>query len=936
MSSLKATRLVRLRRPPPRARRPGPTARRASSSLPRGPAAAAAAAGAVPPSPPSAASFGAPSSSGTASPPNDRGGGCPIRAPSAAPSSSSSSPSSSPPFRKILVANRGEIALRVIRTARSLGVETVAIYSTADARSPHVIAADEAVCVGPPASSSSYLDVDKVCEAIELTGAEAVHPGYGFLSENAAFAERVARTTTTTANGKGVAKFVGPSSSAIEALGDKIRSKLVADAAGVSTIPGYNGVVEGPEHALEIAKEIGYPVMIKASSGGGGKGMRICRRDEQPLFVGFSRGLGSAHEATTAPKSPNEVHRMLALQRRNPSFTSRQAGSTLECAPFAPAQGKMHPASIFFIEPFVLLGQRRGKGTPENSSGIHGSFPSSTQVIEGYRLGSAEAKSFFGDDRLLVEKYVEDPHHIEIQVLSGKDPATGELDILCFPERECSIQRRNQKVIEESPSPHLLPSTRREMIRQVKSLVREVGYESAGTVEFLVDKHQNFYFLEMNTRLQVEHPVTEMISGDGHHTGNCVDLVRGMLEVAAGRGIPKEYLAMVDRSDGGEEAKDGGEGANVRYRGHAIEARIYAEDPLRGFLPSTGPLVKYVEPPSLLRAGGDEGGEPCHVRVDAGVVPGWNVAPHYDPILSKVVCYSPTSRGHAIEGLGEALDRYLLRGVRHNVPFARDVLRVDEFVEGHTPTSFIDEHYPEGFSGGRLSDGERAELAAIAREVGRRRDEATGAPSRSTTAGEEVVVCLGGMFGDAYRVSSRAGEGGDVVCTVVKLSKEEDGEDIAVSGEVHTVKLSEMEYEPSSDLALVKVAGEGRALQVHGNDDVGTIGLTMYGLDTEALIMSPDEYSLARRMKEPREADLGNFVLSPMPGTLISFAVKEGDVVEMGQELCVVEAMKMQNVIRSHRAGAKVGRLCGEVGGSLKADEVLLEFEGSEEEVAAV
>ena len=642
--------------------------------------------------------------------------------------SSSTSAESAPPFRKILIANRGEIAIRVINSARQHGVKTVAVYSTADARSPHVTLADEAVCLGPPASSESYLDIDKVCAAIELTGSEGVHPGYGFLSENAAFAERVAEMQVNEephggsnegADRKGV-KFIGPSEHAIHSLGDKIQSKLIADAAGVSTIPGYNGVVTSPEHALEIAKDIGYPVMIKASSGGGGKGMRICYDDDA--------------------------------------------------------------------------------------------------VIEGYRLGSAEAKSFFGDDRLLVEKYVEDPHHIEIQVLSGKNPQTGELDILCFPERECSIQRRNQKVVEESPSPHLLPSTRRDMIRQVKSLVREVGYESAGTVEFLVDKDQNFYFLEMNTRLQVEHPVTEMISGDGYASGNYVDLVHGMMEVAAGRGIPQKYLDLVEKN-AEEDAKDGGEGANVRYTGHAIEGRIYAEDPLRHFLPSTGPLAKYSEPPTLLNVhnGGDKGSE-CHIRVDAGVVLGANVTPYYDPILSKIISYSETSRDNAILGLGAALDQYILRGVQHNVPFVRDVLRNSDFIRGYTPTSFIGEHYPEGFSGSQLSEGEKGELVAIAREIARRRGLRMDDPPLALSGGEEeVVVCLGGMFGDAYLVKSAMGmsnDGTGINCSVTKLSKDDDADEPSAAGETQLVELSKLEYEPTDDLAQVKVAGESRALQV--------------------------------------------------------------------------------------------------------------------------
>ena len=610
--------------------------------------------------------------------------------------------------------------------------------------------ANEAVCIGPPASNMSYLDINKVCEAITLTGSEGVHPGYGFLSENSKFAEcvenlivneEVHKTNAGSDNandasgGKKNVKFIGPSSFAIQALGDKIQSKLIADAAGVSTIPGYNGVVTSPEHAIEIAHDIGYPVMIKASSGGGGKGMRICYTDEQ--------------------------------------------------------------------------------------------------VMEGYRLGSAEAKSFFGDDRLLVEKYVEDPHHIEIQVLSGMNPNTNELDVLCFPERECSIQRRNQKVIEESPSPHLLPSTRRKMIKQVKSLVREVTYESAGTVEFLVDKDQNFYFLEMNTRLQVEHPVTEMVSGDGYASGNYVDLVHGMLEVAAGRGIPTKYLDMVDHT-ADEEYGDDGEGANVRYTGHAIEARVYAEDPLRGFLPSTGPLVKYVEPPSLLNVnysttkangGGsiaeEEEESTCHIRIDTGVVPGSIISPHYDPILSKIISYSETSRYAAIEGLGSALDQYLLRGVQHNVPFVRDVLRNNDFIRGYTPTSFINEHYPEGFHGGQLSEVERGELVVIAHEVVKRRGSMLESPplALSSDGGEEeVVVCLGGMFGDAYLVrSSSIGPDGVDTYSVTKLAKDIVGmEDSSNDEAAQMVHISALKYEPSSDFAHVQIAGESRALQVSG------------------------------------------------------------------------------------------------------------------------
>jgi propionyl-CoA carboxylase alpha chain len=341
-------------------------------------------------------------------------------------------------------------------------------------------------------------------------------------------------------------------------------------------------------------------------------------------------------------------------------------------------------------------------------------------------------------------------------------------------------------------------------------------------------------------------------------------------------------------------------------------------------------LVKYSEPPRTLDVG-VVGGVDAHVRVDAGVVPGYIVSPHYDPILSKIICYSPNSRDGAIAGLGSALDRYLLRGVRHNVPFVRDVLRNEQFVKGRTPTSFIDEHYPDGFSGGSLSEEEMCEMAAIAREVRGRRDAATGSVLGEADE-DEVVVCLGGMFGDAYLVRSEASTSdGGIVARVTKMS-EEGGRD----GETRLVEMSDLEYEPSSDLAEVTVSGERRALQVHGEDETGTISITMYGSDSDVLVMSREEYELSQHMNEPKEPDLGDYVLSPMPGTLISFAVKEGDVVEMGQELCVVEAMKMQNVIRSHRAGAVVGKLRGQVGASLRADEVLLEFEkeGVEEEAA--
>mmetsp|Transcript_13081 Transcript_13081/g.27663 ORF Transcript_13081/g.27663 Transcript_13081/m.27663 type:complete len:885 (-) Transcript_13081:129-2783(-) len=743
-----------------------------------------------------------------------------------------SSTNTDPPFSKILIANRGEIALRIIRTCRSLGIRTVAVHSTIDVRSPHVLAADEAICLGPAPTSESYLNVDAVCDAITTTGAQAVHPGYGFLSENAEFARRVTELG---------AKFVGPSNAAITAMGDKITSKKIAREADVSVIPGYDGFVSSPEHAVEIAEEVGYPVMIKATSGGGGKGMRICTNPEE--------------------------------------------------------------------------------------------------VREGYQLSTAEAKSFFGDERLFIERYVEDPHHIEFQVLAGRKkkkgsgkgkshPAMnpfpilegkeeyGELDILVFPERECSIQRRNQKVIEESPSVLLTPETRAEMAKQVRSLVRNVDYESAGTVEFLVDEQQNFFFLEMNTRLQVEHPITEMVSGD-------VDLVRGMFDVAAGRGVPEEYLALMDGDD---------DGAIVRHSGHAIEARIYAEDPLRGFLPSTGPLLQYIEPTQgpaheeedMVDSGIGSGSV---IRVDSGVVCGTPITPYYDPMISKLVAYSPEGRAEAIDALSDALDRYVIHGVGHNCPFVADVLRHAAFREGRTPTNFIPTHYPEGFAGVELTDEEREELAALSAAVGGWRMALLDQPPLPCTAAADdveadMVVCLGGMFGEAYIVAASDPESSKL--TVRPWTAKDD----------EKVEAREMEiqiggYEYTSPVVEVCVDGVEKAIQVQPEDNTGMFAVKMHGADVNILLMSRTEYELSRHMKEPPIRDTSGLVLSPMPGTLMSYSVEEGDHVEAGQEICIVEAMKMQNVIRAERHGI-VAKIYPAVGASLRADEVIVEFQKEE------
>ena len=455
-------------------------------------------------------------------------------------------------FDKILIANRGEIACVVIRTCRRLGIKTVAIFSEPDRYSVHVTMADEAVCVGPAASSASYLNIPNILQAVKDTGAQAVHPGYGFLSENRRFQEALAEA--------GV-KFIGPGTEAIQAMGDKISSKKIAKEANVSIIPGYLGAINGDDELLRIANEIGYPVMIKASAGGGGKGMRIAYDD--------------------------------------------------------------------------------------------------AEAVDGYRLSKAEAMSSFGDDTMFVEKYIEEPRHIEIQLLAD---AHG--NAVYLNERECSVQRRNQKVIEEAPSTFLTPDTRRAMGEQAVALAKAVGYESAGTCEFLVDKHRNFYFLEMNTRLQVEHPVTEAITG--------LDLVEHMIRVAAGQ--PLSFAQ-----------KD------VRLEGWALESRVYAEDPLRGFLPSIGKLVRYVEPRG-------EG-----VRVDSGVREGSDISVYYDPMISKLITYAPT-RNEALARMRAALDQYVIRGVTHNINFLRSLCDHPRFIRGDLSTAFIPEEYPDGYKGAEMSD----------------------------------------------------------------------------------------------------------------------------------------------------------------------------------------------------------------------------------------
>ena len=677
-----------------------------------------------------------------------------------------------------MVANRGEIVQRVIRTCRQMDIETIAVYSTADAQAQFVKEADRAVCLGPAAANLSYLNTKAILQAITDTGAQAVHPGYGFLSENAAFSK------TIVDHG---AVWLGPSAYAIEKLGDKLESKHIAEDAGVSIVPGHDKPIESLEQALQFTNDgtVPYPVLLKAASGGGGKGMRICFNDQD--------------------------------------------------------------------------------------------------LKEAWVLSKAEAMQFFGDDRLLLEKFIEDPHHIEFQILATPT-ADGSTDVVVFPERECSIQRRNQKIIEESPSVLLTDETRRTMAEQAVKLCKAVGYESAGTIEFLVDKNQNFYFLEMNTRLQVEHCVTEEAVTN-------LDLVKAMLWIGAGWGFTEEIQQMRD-------------GFMVPPMKHAMEARIYAEDPLRGFLPSTGPLLPYVEPTTS-----------TDLRVDSGVVPGHVVTPFYDPMLSKVIGSGKT-RDDANYNLKKSMDEYVIEGVQHNARLIQAVLREDAFQKGDTPTSFLPTHFPDGFQGVELSVAEKENFAVAAVAILKARREYLQQPTLPGAPNGGAVVCrLGGFFGDPYKVQLNAD---GTSATVEKLI---DG-----TGP-RTVTLDEpVGLEPRRFLAQVSMDGVKNSIQVLNQDQTGETKMQMNGADTMVVVQSPREYELSAYMHEPEEVDTSSMVLSPMPGALISFAVEVGDEVMEGQELCVVEAMKMQNILRSERKGV-ISAINVNVGDSLKADQVIMEFE---------
>ena len=681
-------------------------------------------------------------------------------------------------FDKILIANRGEIACRVIKTARKMGIKTVAIYSDADKQALHVEMADEAVHIGPPPANQSYIVIDKVMDAIRQTGAQAVHPGYGFLSENSKFAEAL--------EAEGVA-FVGPPKGAIEAMGDKITSKKIAQDAKVSTVPGYMGLIEDADEAVKISNEIGYPVMIKASAGGGGKGMRIAWNDQE--------------------------------------------------------------------------------------------------AREGFQSSKNEAANSFGDDRIFIEKFVTQPRHIEIQVLCD---AHG--NGIYLNERECSIQRRNQKVVEEAPSPFLDEATRKAMGEQSVALAKAVGYTSAGTVEFIVDGDKNFYFLEMNTRLQVEHPVTELITG--------VDLVEQMIRVANGEPLT------ITQDD-------------VGINGWAIENRVYAEDPYRNFLPSIGRLTRY-RPPAEIAAGpmlendkwADDAtkGDGFAVRNDTGVYEGGEISMYYDPMIAKLCTWAPT-RDEAIEAMRNALDGFELEGIGHNLPFVSAVMDHPKFISGDMTTAFIEEEYPEGFEGVELPEETLRKVAAAAAAMHRvaeiRRTRVSGRmDNHERRVGTEWVVTLQGT---EFAVHIDADHEGSTVTF-------DDGSSMRVASD----------WTPGDQLAELTLDGEALVLKV--GKISGGFRIRSRGADLKVHVRTPRQAELAKLMPEKLPPDTSKMLLCPMPGLIVKVDVEVGDEVQEGQALCTVEAMKMENILRAEKKGV-VSKINAAAGDSLAVDDVILEFE---------
>ncbi|MFH1806333.1 MAG: acetyl-CoA carboxylase biotin carboxylase subunit [Pseudomonadota bacterium] len=662
-------------------------------------------------------------------------------------------------FQKILIANRGEIACRVIKSARKMGIKTVAVYSDADKNALHVQMADEAVRIGPAPSNQSYLLIDRVIEACKQTGAEAVHPGYGFLSENQAFAKALEAENIA---------FIGPPVGAIAAMGDKITSKKIAAEAGVSTVPGFMGIIKDTDEAVKIARDIGYPVMIKASAGGGGKGMRVAWNDE-------------------------------------------------ECR-------------------------------------------------EGFTRSTSEAASSFGDDRVFIEKFIEQPRHIEIQVLGDKHG-----NVIYLGERECSIQRRHQKVIEEAPSPFIDPETRKAMGEQAVALSRAVDYCSAGTVEFIVDRNKNFYFLEMNTRLQVEHPVTELVTGQ--------DLVEWMIRIADG-----EHLTL---------AQD-----DVKLTGWAMESRIYAEDPFREFLPSTGRLVRY-QPPA----------DSDIVRVDTGVFEGGEISMFYDPMVAKLVTYGET-RDAAIDYMRTALDAYYIRGISHNIPFLAAVMANKRFQEGRLSTNFIAEEYADGFSTDDLPADDPHLLVAVAAYIHQRTAERDAdITGQVNDHGIDVPESWVAVSADLH----------------VPFDIEFDGEECE-----YIVAIDDESFGVSSDwnigdpLFVGDINGESVCVQID-REGIG-YRLSANGVQRSFKILRPRVAELQKLMPVKAAPDMSNFLLSPMPGLLVKVSVVQGQTVQPGEELCILEAMKMENVLKAESKGV-VKKIHVEQGANLSVDAIIIEFE---------
>jgi propionyl-CoA carboxylase alpha chain len=658
-------------------------------------------------------------------------------------------------FSKILIANRGEIAVRIIKTCRKMGIATVVVYSEADGDSMAVEMADEAVFIGPPPAAQSYLDAGKIIDACQRTGAEAVHPGFGFLSENATFARAL--------EDAGIV-FIGPNPAAIEAMGDKIESKKFAQKAGVSTVPGHVGEIDDTVHAIKIAEEIGYPVMIKASAGGGGKGIRV------------------------------------AWTRKD--------------------------------------------------------------VEEGFPAVRAEAKASFGDDRIFIEKFIESPRHVEIQVLGDKHG-----HVVHLFERECSIQRRNQKVIEEAPSPLLDETTRAAMGAQAVALATAVGYDSAGTVEFVAGQDKSFFFLEMNTRLQVEHPVTELITG--------VDLVEQMIRVAAGEPLP---FAQED----------------LKINGWAIESRIYAEDPYRGFLPSIGRLARYAPPAEGEQVGG------AIVRNDAGVREGDEISMFYDPMISKLSTWAP-SREAAIDAMGQALEDFYIEGLGQNVPFLAAVMDQGRFRAGTLSTNYIKDEFPEGFHGTAPTEFQRDLMAAVGCAMHRI---LTRRAAPQLLRDDWVVI-----------------ENGEK--RLVRVTNGDRTINVEFLGEKRTLRLSDIAWRPGQPTfsgvldgrrftAQVKPAAEGFAIRHRA-------------AAAHVLVLTPRIAELHEKLPPKKAADTSKMVLSPMPGLVVAIDVVAGQEVRAGEAVAVIEAMKMQNIIRAERDGL-VKAVNAKAGDSVAADEVLVEF----------